>query len=727
MGVLITEENLEYKKNIESQIDSMIKGTNDSRKSAFTRIALQKLQDYGVIGEPTIYSINYQSKQGNVAVDAFYYDESDDSYSFFVVDYVEDQNDNHLTIDIINDCIQRVARFVKKSFYGTIQETGIDERMVRISQNIAADLRKEYTETDIQRIKYYVISNRFYKARSTPIIKDSTYLKQTLSYIIWGIDKFYTADASGKQREPISIHFDKGLQFIKAELDNVNKYESYLCIISGAQLAEIYKKYGSALLEQNVRSYLGANAKINKGMIGTIRNSPTEFFIYNNGIAVTGNKIQVQENNGIPQITDIEDMQIINGGQTTASIYTASIKYPGCLNGIYVQMKLTIIKDDSDYDDMVNSISRYSNSQSAVRPGDLFASHPFHVKFEQLSRTVIAPAKENAYSGTYWYYERSRGKYKQETFNLSDAKRNIFNSSYPKNQVIKKEELAKYYLTIFSTPNFVARGSAKCMAKFGEIADNLYKQDEGHTVINSTFFKRCVAYTILFRETDNLIYHASWYTVNGFKNILVPYTIAKIVSMIPEGMSLDYRRIWDEQKLYDSLIDTILDISLIAKQFFENVPNNGIVTEYAKKDEAWAAFKKIPFEFSDEFKDDLISVELLSSDLRSARKEDHIKSEINHMSIICEHSQAFWYNMISEARKLHFNSKQLDLLQTASYIKSSRPKLPSEKQFFAIWKVLEELKENGVNIEEEIENDSFDSDDEVALKITSSATREFDF
>lgn len=715
MAVEITNELLNYKESVEEEVKKISEDFDLSQRDAFVEWCFDRLKNYGLVPEPINVGFSYNSSKGNIGIDGYCYDESDDSYSFFIIDYSENENDNRLTSEIINENLNKVGRFIRRALDDALaQLENIDPSVVRVGKKIKYELTKEGTSTDVLRIKYFVLSNRFFRARTTPIVNDSKYCRQSIAYIIWGLDKFFSTDSSGKQRDTICVNFENGLQYIKADLPFADKYESYLCIISGKELADIYRNYGSALLEQNVRSYLGANTKINKNMIATIKTNPTEFFIYNNGISVTGSKVQIS--NGL--ITSIDDMQIINGGQTTASIYTAITRKYSDLDKIYVQMKLTIVKDDSDYDDMVNNISRFSNSQTAVRPGDLFASHPFHVKFEQLSKSVVAPAKEGEYAGTYWYYERSRGKYKQETFNLNDSRKNIYYSKFPKEQVIKKEELAKYYLALNMDPCTVAKGSAKCMSTFGELADNMFKADEDHSKINQDFFKRCVTYAIIFRDFDKNVYKASWYLKNSAKNVIVPYAIAKVLSSIPKDQSIDYSLIWNKQKVYDSLMNTLMDAALLTKNYFEKIANNGLVTEIGKKEDTWKNFQKEKFILSNEFLKDLISKDLLDSATRAARYDDAENTLVKHINIICNHTQGFWYKMIGEAKKLYFNQKQIDFLTLGSKIKDTNPKYPTDSQFKAIWKVLEELKNNGVDVEES---------EGGILKISSSAVHKIDF
>src|SRR5690606_12812258 len=146
----------------------------------------------------------------------------------------------------------------------------------------------------------------------------------------------------------------------------------YLSILPGKLLSDIYWEYGSRLLEGNVRAFLSAKWKVNKGIRNTIKKEPSKFFTYNNGIACTAKNLTFSDDG--KSIIKIEDLQIINGGQTTASLTTAWKVDKASLETIYVPMKLTIVKSD-EYDEMIQNISKYANSQNKVTDADLFSNH----------------------------------------------------------------------------------------------------------------------------------------------------------------------------------------------------------------------------------------------------------------------------------------------------------------------------------------------------------------
>ena len=173
----------------------------------------------------------------------------------------------------------------------------------------------------------------------------------------------YNTKLPSFRKDPVEIDVRDygldGIQCIKAEIGS-DGYSAYLAIVPGQFLSEIYKKYGPALLESNVRSFLNVRGAVNKGIRGTILNERNNFFTYNNGISTIASEIETSQIPGKGLcITKFTDFQIINGGQTTASLASASIKDNAPLDKIFVQMKLTILSEENP--EFVSNISRYAN------------------------------------------------------------------------------------------------------------------------------------------------------------------------------------------------------------------------------------------------------------------------------------------------------------------------------------------------------------------------------
>lgn len=179
-------------------------------------------------------------------------------------------------------------------------------------------------------------------------------------------------------------------------------------------------------MEANVRSFLKFNGGVNKGIRGTILNEKSRFFTYNNGISTTAKSIELENNpvHGL-MITSFTDLQIINGGQTTATLAATNIKNGADLSGIFVQMKLTVLKNDDP--ELIRNIATYANSQNKVKTADLNSSHPFYVRMEDFSRKLYAPLESGQLVQQLWFFERARGQYEQPMMQMTKKQRMITN------------------------------------------------------------------------------------------------------------------------------------------------------------------------------------------------------------------------------------------------------------------------------------------------------------
>jgi hypothetical protein len=469
--------------------------------------------------------------------------------------------------------------------------------------------------------------------------------------------------------------------------------------LPGQLLSDIYWEHGSRLLEGNVRAFLSNKGKVNKGIRSTIKNDPGKFFTYNNGIACTAKEVYFSENGKF--ITKIEDLQIINGGQTTASLTTAWNRDKARLDNIFVPMKLTVIKSDK-YDDMIQNISRFANSQNKVTDADLFSNHPFHREFERLSTTIAAPPKDGENHNSFWYYERSRGKYQQLKFKINtDSKLKEFERKYPKKQVIIKEDLSKYLMSgIYCRPDLVSKGRAKNMTEFAQKIHEQWVKDR--TMFNDKYFKDAVSYGIIFKFVDNLVANSDWYLKGGIKLNIVPYTISKIISNLPKGYMIDLNRIWKEQNVYDSFAYEINRVGKMA-DIFINDSKGVIATENAKKEDTWKRFKELDYIFSKGFLDDLINIEILKKEMETAQKsvkgDSKISLEIEIFNLAQSENKQYWNRLLDEGlmRKIiTFSEESVIKNYILELAKSNPQRIPNETHYKIAWTVRKRLEDKGV-------------------------------
>lgn len=682
------------------RINAQIDGTMPDE--FFFSDALEKLSSMGELVDPKIKPTQKRCRNNRImSFDAYCFDESDKSVVLVSNDF-KDTADATLTKTEIDTIKARMLNFLQEAYDEKLGVYfDITDEMLAVGRDIGRRMKIDYVDIEndnsINQIKLYIITNKLLSEKVTSF-RSEDFLGKKVELNVWSIKRFFDLYQSGRDREPIVIDTEKygveGIPCIKAEMSGSLDYDAYLAIVPGQFLHNIYYEHGSRLLEGNVRSFLSNRGKINKGIRETIRKEPTKFFTYNNGIACTAAKISLSEDGRF--ITSMEDLQIINGGQTTASMTSAVLKDKLPLDNIFIPMKLTVIKND-DYDTMIQNISRYANSQNPVKEADLFSNHPFHRTFETLSKKVAAPIYGDNVNNTFWYYERSRGKYEQEQLKfVRKSEKDAFFRKYPKSQVIKKEELAKYFTCgELLRPDIVSKGSAKCMSFFAEYIDEKYQKNPEY--FNDEFYRMAICFVILFRTTDKIVNKAEWYNVGGYKLNIVPYTISKLIQSIPKGYCLDYDLIWKKQQLYPSLNAQIEKIARITNEFIQK-SNGIIVTEYCKKEDTWKKYKDVSISLDKSFLDDLASKEIIESKIQSSIKEKKLEKDVNCMVEVYNLGSTYWTNLLAEGMKRHILSPtEMDLLKLAVAYADGK-KFPSDKQAKLIWKIREKLDQAGVLI-----------------------------
>lgn len=641
----------------------------------FIREMVDRLEGMGEIVDPFVQYFG-QKGPGNLLmkIDGYSIDPSDKSLILFQSDFRNTEDAGNITQTDIETSCKRMIGFLSCAVDGKLANY-CDEsnEYVKIAEDLKRRFAIQYVndgeDESIEKIKLIVFTNASMSSKIKNLA-DGEFLGRKVERTIWSIERLFELDSSGLDREAVEIVAEdfglKGIPCLKAELSDGLDYDAYLAIMPGRFLSDIYYKYGSRLLEGNVRAFLSNRGKINQGIRRTILTEPTKFFTYNNGIACTAESVELGRNDDGVMITSITDLQIINGGQTTASLTSAFLKDRSNLDNIFVPVKITVIRAKDEYDDMVSKISKYANSQNKVTDADFFSNHPFHVEFERLSKQIVAPATNGSVIQTMWYYERSRGKYNQEMFKMRDSQRNAFMAKYPKNQVIKKEELGKYYHTVEQKPWLVVLGAAKNMSKFAETIDAIWAKSKED--INEVFFKKMVCAAILFRQTDKIVAKAPWYDVGGFKSQVIPYAISKLLHELPEGYTLDWDKIWRNQAMYPSLVAEIEKLAKITNEFIQD-SNGALVSEYVKRKSTWEKFMDYPYSLSREFVSSLTNERLVKQEQEAASKDQALTNDLTIEAEIVRKGSPYWKKLLEEglARRI-LGPMDVQLLQKASTI-----------------------------------------------------------
>ena len=548
-------------------------------------------------------------------------------------------------------------------------------------------------QKDLTAIRLYLVSNRKLSSRMKEL-PDELIGDVPVQYRIWDLERLRQLAESGREREEMEIdfvtEFGASLPCLPANVGEAD-YEAYLAVVPGSLLASIYERWGVRLLEQNVRCYLQARGKVNKGIRNTIVNEPEMFFAYNNGITATAEQIQLDDDAGRLAIRSMKNLQIVNGGQTTASIFSAGRgKGRVDLDRVFVQMKLSVVEPELA-EKVVPNISRYANSQNAVRAADFFSNHPYHVRLEDFSRRLLAPALGSALHQTRWFYERARGQYAdaRSRFGPGSARKK-FDQENPRSQVFTKTDLAKFEGVWDRIPHIVSQGAQKNFAHFvGTVSDAWDKND---AQFNELYFRRVVARAIIFRATERMVSSQEWYE-GGYRANIVAYALSRLAHELDtRKLALDFDAIWKAQEPSDALMDGLKGIAR-AMQRVLVTPPDGIrnISEYAKKEFCWKLARKAEVKLPSALLEECVDLDEVRSEQRSASRSQRELSGIEAQTFVVGQGQEFWEQVYSWAlanRKI--SPKDRSLLSVAAR------KVPTVAQSNYIMRLLARLEGEGL-------------------------------
>lgn len=538
-------------------------------------------------------------------IDGYALDDERGELYLGICDFRSDDELQTLNQGQINSLYRNVERFLK-----SVQDPDYINRLEETSPAFEAAYPIYVRYSLIKRVRVIIFSNARFVARKKSV-ESQEISGKTFTYNLLDFTRYISILESRNGSEPIEIDLSEingsPLPCLSAYTGS-SKYASYLIVMPGDLLAKIYGLYGPRLLEQNVRTFLQAKTKVNKGIIATLDKSPEMFFAYNNGLTATASDIEIMDLPGsIHAIRLIKNLQIVNGGQTTASILYAKDSKNATLQNVFVQMKLSVLPENM-IEEYVPKISRYANTQNKVSEADFFSTHQFHVEMEKISRRLAAPQKDGKFTTTKWFYERARGQYKDQRAKGTAANKKKFDAEFPIDQLIEKTDLAKYELTFDCQPNIVSRGAQKCFMTFAEKIDNAWKDNPN--VFNEGYFRESVAKALTFRWTDRMIAQSEWYKEDrGYKAQIVTYTISWFVNHANKNcnMRIDLQQIWNRQDLSDGFKKALeLCAPVIANKIKDAPPSVKNIGEYCKLQLCWSAVSSLKINLPLDFKNALI-------------------------------------------------------------------------------------------------------------------------
>ncbi|MFK4475726.1 hypothetical protein ABH897_005520 [Paenibacillus sp. RC73] len=558
--------------------------------------------------DPDILIPPYIDTSKKIAVNAYSYDESQHILDLYVADYSFEQNERDLlsiNMTMLTELANQAKRFITnaKTLAQTIdQSLQARQLALLISENINA----------IDEVNIFVLTNMFYNANKP--IELSIPGIETVNVQVWDIDRILQIILAEQGVQTIHIDFEQDLgqsfemMYVPGSQHEgeQNYFTCYVGFIPAELLAKAYDQWGSKLVERNVRSFLQAKGGTNKGILRTLKD-PIErqmFVSYNNGISTVaraGDIEKINENINLYRINRLIGWQIVNGGQTTASIHQA-YKSDIDLTDVYVQAKLTILHVEANQekdqqlleDEMVSSISEYANTQNKINKSDLLANSRFMSELERLSRNTWIPSSDGRRAESKWYFERARGQY---VVDLNRRKRgkeqNEFKRQYPGEKVITKVNLAKHFMSCEGFPHVSSKGGEEAFKRFMEQNKQFWKYDKDDndeiiplSEVTLEVYQKLVARTIINLHTTNIVESMR---LQGYRANVIYYTVAMLHHIY--GNKIELVDVWNRQTLSDKWDEIIRIIADKALFFLRDSAGDRNVTQWAKQEACWMQFK----------------------------------------------------------------------------------------------------------------------------------------
>jgi hypothetical protein len=587
-----------YIEELKSDVASLVysEGEGASFEDKFTDYCIEVFESIGKSEGARVLSYIHPNSQGGIdwkingyCLKDVFKDENKKEYfetlDLFITNFKIDSYQHNISKDDYTKSLNQVKRFINSALKRHIDY--IDPSHTELNELIKIIGKQG---NDFDRINVYFLINGFSNHYKEKIdINDVDVFVHT-----WDISRLFKIYESNSTHEPIEIEFENfsengiGLQCL--QVPNIDEmYDCYLAIVPGEILAKLYKEFSNELLESNVRAFLGQAGKFNKGIRDTIRNKPQMFLPYNNGITATAESVATKLLDNQLVITKLNDFQIVNGGQTTASLYHTQKKFKDAdLSKIFVQMKLTVIKDKEQKNSEVPNISRFANSQNKVSELDLSSNNPYFIQIENLSRKKYVVNPENRNQSFLWFFERANGQYRETLNKQTPSQQKKFKEQNPSNLKFVKSDVAKFINVWELEPHYVSQGSQKNFIHFTKKVNEAVSKNK---LPGENFYRKLIANAILFKTIDKLFGRKNVDAIGdtNLKSFTVAYTVSYFHHLT--NCRLDLWKIYEEQKTDDVLNGYFKSVLLFVYKHLVAEANNSLISEYAKRESSWAKLK----------------------------------------------------------------------------------------------------------------------------------------
>ncbi|MGW6285781.1 AIPR family protein [Streptomyces sp. NPDC055107] len=573
----------QYARDLVADVQATADAERTTTPETFTRRVFEDLEQAGIASNTFTA---FHGAHGHL-VHGYAIGDSGECLDLFVTDFDLEPLASKLTKGQTETAFKRLLTFVRRCQDGLRQH--IDESFD--VYDMCAAVEKALTE--VRRIRLFLLSNR---VGTSTTVAPTDFDGLPVTHEVWDLARLHRHATSGSVSEPIVVSFVPPLPCVAVPSSEPD-HSVTMAVIPGQRLAELYGEYGTRLLELNVRSFLQARGSVNRGIRETLLNSPGRFLAYNNGITATASQVDFAfDPEGRPTgISRVHGLQVVNGGQTTASLHYASSRDKADLSHVAVQMKLTEVSPER-LSEIVPMISEYSNTQNRVTLVDFSSNHEYHVALQRITRSLWAPATDGSGQETHWFYERARGQYTDEVAKArTPAKQRTFKKLNPTKQKFTKADLAKYANSWNHLPFQVSRGAQKNFAVFMD------RIGDAPPRVDVQYCQRVIAMAILFKAVDRI---AANHEAGSYKSMITTYTMARLSLATEQRIDLD--RIWQEQRVSPAVEAAIDDLCPRVMRVVTRPREGNHVGEWAKKAVCWDAVSRVSWSVPGDLETELL-------------------------------------------------------------------------------------------------------------------------
>jgi len=668
----------------------------DFRELSFTRIVSEELDAAGVLESPVICHYEHGRAAAAVKVSGYSLPDEDSRLDLFISHYAPRSHSEVPTVNAteVDTAFRKLERFMGRALNGlhedvepALPESDMTSRIFQLKGKF-------------DRVNFFLFTNCRLAIRREKQRKPQVN-GVPATFEVWDIERFRRLRESGAAYEALNVDLrtqpNGGLPCVRLDAGE-GGFRTCVAIFPGSLLRDLYDEHGSRLLELNVRSYLQAKGKVNQGILTTLKKDPADFMAYNNGITVVAEGIVFEKlKDGTLGISELQGMQIVNGGQTTASIHRAAKEFDADLSQVFVQGKIVTV-DPARFNEVVPQISKFANSQNKVTDPDLQATHHFHIGLERVAKREWTPDQSSK-----WFYERARGSYQtaRTREGSTEARLRDFDKRYPTNQRFTKEDLAKFEICWRGFPQIVNRGQQKNFNQFMVFI----KQELGELPEKweppGTDFRRYIGKAILYRDVQQIVKKNE--VITAYRVNVTNYAVSLLAERT--ARRIDLEAIWKAQRISNALADTAKGWSqVIFKELLAFAQTQPVhIDTVLKSQECWDHMLSLDLRIPKAVERELVSGVVQnaggSSSVDATKSADELSTDDHNNIARCrELSTEQWLDLVRWGNQSGaLDSKQLGIATTlAGYAAQKWARDPSIRQAFRGVEMIEAARAAGL-------------------------------